>query len=169
MQPAATAAPVAPPAPFTEKKYVPTLIFVTSLFMLWAIAITMGDVLNKHFQNVLSVSKAQSSLVQFSIFGAYAVMGIPAGLFMKRFGYKRGVLLGLGLYAAGAFLFVPAANAACPPLVASAMLGQPGLYGPRHEGCSPVKTMSGISDRRRWCLVRHVSLGGVVTGHLHAS
>jgi FHS family L-fucose permease-like MFS transporter len=112
MQPAATAAPVAPPAPFTEKKYVPTLIFVTSLFMLWAIAITMGDVLNKHFQNVLSVSKAQSSLVQFSIFGAYAVMGIPAGLFMKRFGYKRGVLLGLGLYAAGAFLFVPAANAA---------------------------------------------------------
>ncbi|WP_210513692.1 L-fucose:H+ symporter permease [Hymenobacter terricola] len=97
--------------PFTEKKYIPTLIFVSSLFMLWAIAITMGDVLNKHFQNVLSVSKAQSGLVQFSIFGAYAVMGIPAGLFMKRFGYKRGVQLGLGLYALGAFLFVPAANA----------------------------------------------------------
>jgi FHS family L-fucose permease-like MFS transporter len=96
---------------FTEKKYVPTLIFVTSLFMLWAIAITMGDVLNKHFQNVLQVSKADSGLVQFSIFGAYAVMGIPAGLFMKRFGYKNGVLLGLGLYALGAFLFVPAANA----------------------------------------------------------
>ncbi len=98
--------------PFTEKKYIPTLVFVSSLFMLWAIAITMGDVLNKHFQNVLSVSKAQSGLVQFSIFGAYAVMGIPAGLFMKRFGYKRGVQLGLGLYALGAFLFVPAANSA---------------------------------------------------------
>ena len=97
--------------PFTEKKYLPTLVFVSSLFMLWAIAITMGDVLNKHFQNVLSVSKAQSGLVQFSIFGAYAVMGIPAGLFMKRFGYKRGVQLGLGLYSLGAFLFVPAANA----------------------------------------------------------
>lgn len=97
--------------PFTEKKYIPTLIFVSSLFMLWAIAITMGDVLNKHFQNVLHVSKADSGLVQFSIFGAYAVMGIPAGLFMKRFGYKNGVLLGLGLYAVGAFLFVPAANA----------------------------------------------------------
>ena len=97
--------------PFTEKKYIPTLVFVSSLFMLWAIAITMGDVLNKHFQNVLQVSKADSGLVQFSIFGAYAVMGIPAGLFMKRFGYKNGVLLGLGLYAVGAFLFVPAANA----------------------------------------------------------
>ena len=99
------------PAAFTEKKYIVTLIFVTSLFMLWGIAITMGDVLNRHFQNVLHVSKAESGLVQFSIFGAYAVMGIPAGLFMKRFGYKNGVLLGLGLYAFGAFLFVPAANA----------------------------------------------------------
>jgi FHS family L-fucose permease-like MFS transporter len=98
-------------AVFTEKKFIVTLIFVTSLFMLWGIAITMGDVLNRHFQNVLHVSKSQSGLVQFSIFGAYAVMGIPAGLFMKRFGYKKGVLLGLFLYAAGAFLFVPASNA----------------------------------------------------------
>jgi FHS family L-fucose permease-like MFS transporter len=96
---------------FTEKKYVVTLIFVVSLFMLWAIAMTMGDILNKHFQNVLKVSKAESGLVQFSIFGAYAVMAIPAGLFMKRFGYKYGVLLGLLLYAFGAFLFVPASNA----------------------------------------------------------
>jgi MFS transporter, FHS family, L-fucose permease len=96
---------------FTENKFIITLIFVTSLFMLWGIAITMGDVLNRHFQNVLNVSKAQSGLVQFSIFGAYAVMGIPAGLFMKKFGYRNGVLLGLFLYAAGAFLFVPASNA----------------------------------------------------------
>jgi MFS transporter, FHS family, L-fucose permease len=95
---------------FTEKKFILTFVFVTSLFMLWGIAITMGDVLNKHFQNVLNVSKADSALVQFSIFGAYAVMGIPAGLFMKKFGYKNGVLLGLFLYAVGAFLFVPAAN-----------------------------------------------------------
>ncbi|MEO6730698.1 MAG: sugar MFS transporter [Ferruginibacter sp.] len=98
-------------AKFTDKKFIVTLIFVTSLFMLWGIAITMGDVLNRHFQNVLHVSKSESGLVQFSIFGAYFVMGIPAGMFMKRFGYKNGVLLGLFLYAAGAFLFVPAANA----------------------------------------------------------
>ncbi|GAB3851606.1 L-fucose:H+ symporter permease [Hymenobacter terrigena] len=98
-------------AAFTQKKFIVTLAFVTSLFMLWGIAITMGDVLNRHFQNVLHVSKAQSGLVQFSIFGAYAVMGIPAGMVMKRFGYKNGVLFGLSLYAVGAFLFVPAANA----------------------------------------------------------
>jgi FHS family L-fucose permease-like MFS transporter len=95
---------------FTEKKYIVSLIFVTSLFLLWGVAITMGDVLNRHFQNVLGVSKAQSGLVQFSIFGAYFIMGIPAGLFMKKFGYKNGVLLGLFLYALGAFLFIPASD-----------------------------------------------------------
>ncbi|CAG4999080.1 L-fucose-proton symporter [Dyadobacter sp. CECT 9275] len=100
------------PATFTEKKYLVTLVFVTSLFMFWGIAITMGDVLNKHFQHVLSLSKTQSAFVQFAIFGAYFVMGIPAGLFMKRFGYKNGVLLGLSLFALGSFLFVPAANTA---------------------------------------------------------
>ena len=97
--------------PLTDRKYVPTFIFVTSLFMLWGIAISMGDVLNRHFQKVLNVSLAQSGLVQFSIFGAYAVMGIPAGLFMKKYGYKNGVLFGLCLYAIGAFLFIPAAGA----------------------------------------------------------
>jgi len=96
-------------ASFTDKKYLVTLVFVTSLFMLWGIAITMADVLNKHFQHVLSLNKSQSAFVQFAVFGAYFVMGIPAGLFMKRFGYKMGVLLGLSLFATGAFLFVPAA------------------------------------------------------------
>jgi FHS family L-fucose permease-like MFS transporter len=96
---------------FTDKKFLITLIFVTSLFAFWGIAISLGDVLNRHFQQVLHVSKAQSGLVQFSIFGAYFIMGIPAGLFMKRFGYKNGVLLGLTLFAIGSFLFVPAANA----------------------------------------------------------
>lgn len=95
---------------FTDKKYLTTLIFVTSLFMFWGIAITMADVLNKHFQHTMSLSRTQSAFVQFAVFGAYAVMGIPAGLFMKRFGYKKGVLLGLSLFALGAFLFVPAAN-----------------------------------------------------------
>jgi FHS family L-fucose permease-like MFS transporter len=97
--------------PLTERKYLPTFIFVTSLFMLWGVAISMGDVLNRHFQKVLGVTLAESGLVQFSIFGAYAVMSIPAGLFMNKFGYKNGALLGLCLYAVGAFLFIPAAGA----------------------------------------------------------
>ncbi|WP_449398256.1 MFS transporter [Chryseobacterium wanjuense] len=99
-------------AKFTEKKYLVVLAFVISLFFFWAIALTMGDVLNKHFQNVLHISKSKSGLVQLSIFGAYALMGIPAGLFMKKFGYKMGVILGLTLFAGGCFLFVPASNMA---------------------------------------------------------
>ncbi|MGX7687889.1 sugar MFS transporter [Flectobacillus roseus] len=98
-------------ASLTERKYLMTFAFVTSLFLLWGVAHAMSDVLNKHFQNVLHVSKAQSGLIQLSVFGAYAIMSIPAGLFMKRFGYKAGVLFGLALFASGTFLFVPAANA----------------------------------------------------------
>lgn len=95
---------------FTEKKFIITFVFVTSLFLLWGVAHSISDVLNKHFQNVLRLSKSQSGLIQFSVFGAYFFMSIPAGLFMKRFGYKSGVMLGLLLFASGAFMFVPAAN-----------------------------------------------------------
>ena len=97
---------------FTERKYLAVFLFVTSLFFCWGLALTLGDVLNRHFQHVLHISKSRSGLVQLSLFGAYAVMGIPAGMFIKRFGYKKGILLGLLLYAFGAFLFIPAAEAA---------------------------------------------------------
>lgn len=99
-------------AAFTQKKFVITLIFVTSLFLMWGVLHSMSDVLNKHFQNVLNLSIADSGLIQFSVFGAYFIMSIPAGIFMKKYGYKSGVILGLVLFAAGLFLFVPAANAA---------------------------------------------------------
>ena len=91
---------------FTEKKYYVVLAFVISLFFFWAIALTMGDVLNKHFQNVLKISKSESGLVQLSIFGAYALMGIPAGLFMKRFGYKEGRYFRIGFICIGILSFL---------------------------------------------------------------
>lgn len=95
---------------FTERKYLITLAFAVSLYLLWGMSMSLGDALNRHFQAVLHITKSRSALVQFSLFGAYAVMGIPAGLFMKRFGYKYGISFGLLLYALGAFLFIPAAN-----------------------------------------------------------
>lgn len=97
---------------FTEKRLLLPFIFVTLLFTLWGIALSMSDVLNKHFQEVLNLSKSQSGLIQFSVFGAYFIMSIPAGLFMKKFGYKSGALLGLALFAGGTFLFIPAADSA---------------------------------------------------------
>jgi FHS family L-fucose permease-like MFS transporter len=79
-------------------------ILITSLFFLWGIAHGMLDTLNKHFQDMLNMSKAQSGMIQFSVYTAYFGMALPAGYFMKRFGYKRGIILGLSLFSSGAFL-----------------------------------------------------------------
>src|SRR5659263_686543 len=73
-------------------------ILITSLFFLWGVAHGMLDTLNKHFQNMLQMSKAQSGMIQFSVYTAYFGMALPAGYFMKRFGYKRGIILGLSLF-----------------------------------------------------------------------
>jgi FHS family L-fucose permease-like MFS transporter len=79
-------------------------ILITSLFFLWGIAHGMLDTLNKHFQDMLHMSKAQSGMIQFSVYTAYFLMALPAGYFMRRFGYKKGIVLGLSLFACGAFL-----------------------------------------------------------------
>lgn len=88
----------------TTRDLLVPFILITSLFFLWGIAHGLVDTLNKHFQMILRLSKAQSGLIQFSLYGAYFLMALPAGYFMKKFGYKKGILLGLGLFAAGAFL-----------------------------------------------------------------
>jgi MFS transporter, FHS family, L-fucose permease len=85
---------------------------ITSLFLLWGFAHGLLDVLDKHFQNTLHVSKAQSGMVQFSLYIGYLAMAGPAGSFMKKYGYKKGIILGLTLFAGGAFLFYPAAKLA---------------------------------------------------------
>lgn len=88
------------------------LILVTSLFLLWGLAYGLLDVLNKHFQEALNITKARSTLLQAAYFGAYFLIALPAGLFMNKFGYKKGIILGLLLYAFGAFLFYPSAQMA---------------------------------------------------------
>ena len=92
------------------KKYLFPFILVTSLFFLWGFSYGLLDVLNKHFQEVLNITKGRSTLLQAAYFGAYFVMAIPAGMIIRRFGYKYGIIFGLFLYAAGAFLFYPAAR-----------------------------------------------------------
>lgn len=87
------------------------LVLVTSLFFLWGLSYGLLDVLNKHFQETLNVTRARSALLQAAYFGAYFLMALPAAKLMERHGYKTGILLGLGLFAAGALLFVPATSA----------------------------------------------------------
>ena len=94
------------------RSYLRPFAMVTSLFLLWGFAHGLLDVLDKHFQNTLHISKAQSGMVQFALYIGYLVMAGPAGGFMKRFGYKKGIIMGLLLFAAGAFLFYPAARLA---------------------------------------------------------
>lgn len=89
------------------KNYLLPFILVTSLFFLWGFAHSILDVLNKHFQEVLVISKAKSAMVQAVVYGGYFLMAIPAGLIIRRWGYRIGVVLGLLLYAFGAYMFVP--------------------------------------------------------------
>lgn len=91
-------------------RYLAPFIFICSLFLLWGFAHGFLDVLDKHFQDLLHVSKAQSGFVQFSLYIGYLAMAIPAGLFIKKQGYQRGIIFGLILFAIGAFLFYPAAK-----------------------------------------------------------
>lgn len=104
----------------TGKSYLIPFILVSSLFLMWGFAHGLLDVLNKHFQVAFTMSKAQSGLVQFSTYIAYGLISVPAGIFMKRYGYQKGIILGLLLYAAGAFGFIPAAyfHSSSPFLIA---------------------------------------------------
>jgi FHS family L-fucose permease-like MFS transporter len=82
-------------------------ILVTCLFSLWGFANDITNPMVAAFKNILLISNFQSSLVQFAFYGGYCVMAIPAALFIKRFSYKTGILLGLTLYAVGCLMFIP--------------------------------------------------------------
>lgn len=91
-----------------KNPYLFPFLMVASLFFIWGFCHAMLDVLNKHFQNLLSLSKTQSGLIQTAFFIAYLVVAFPAALLIRRIGYQRGILVGLVILAIGAFLFIPA-------------------------------------------------------------
>lgn len=96
----------------TDEKgnYLIPLILVTSLFFLWGLANSLNGSLIKQFQIALDLSRFQAGVIDFAFYMGYFFMALPAGYFMKKFGYKKGIILGLLLYASGAFLFYPAAS-----------------------------------------------------------
>ncbi|MAI20638.1 MAG: L-fucose:H+ symporter permease [Kiritimatiellaceae bacterium] len=92
------------------KHFIGSFILVTSLFALWGFANDITNPLVAAFKAVFdNLSNAQSSTIQFAFYGGYATMAIPAALFIQKYSYKAGILLGLALYATGALLFIPAA------------------------------------------------------------
>jgi len=95
-----------------EKKYLLPFCLVTVLFLLWGLANNMTDTLLSAFKRIMSMSDTQTSLIQFAFYGSYFCFALPAALYIRKYSYKSGVILGLCLYAAGAILFFPASKTA---------------------------------------------------------
>lgn len=93
----------------TDRKYLVPFVLITLLFFLWGFARAILDVLNKHFQNALHISITHSSLIQVTTYLGYFLMAIPAGIFINRYGYRRGVVFGLILFGVGSLMFIPGA------------------------------------------------------------
>jgi FHS family L-fucose permease-like MFS transporter len=98
------------PASIGRRSYTVPFMLVTSLFFLWGIANSLNGTLIKHFQTALNLNRAQAGIVDSAFYIGYFVMALPAAFLMNRIGYKKGILIGLFLYAAGALLFFPAAE-----------------------------------------------------------
>ena len=104
------------------------LAFAIACFLIWGLAYGLLDVLNKHFQETLSISQADSAWLQIAYFGAYLLLSIPAGMLLHARGYKFGIVTGLMVTAVGALLFIPAAAAgAFVPFVGSMFVLAAGL------------------------------------------
>lgn len=93
-----------------EKKYIFPFILITSLFALWGFANDITNPMVAAFQTIMELSAQKASFVQLAFYGGYGTMAIPAALFIRKYSYKKGILLGLALNAIGAFLFIPAAQ-----------------------------------------------------------
>lgn len=96
--------------PIVERRYLAPFAIVTTLFLSWAFAASLNDVLIRHFQGALDLTRGQSSLIQLAFYIGYFCAAMPAAMIIRGFGYKAGILSGLALYAVGAFLFYPAAE-----------------------------------------------------------
>lgn len=94
----------------SKNKYFLPFILVTSLFFLWAFLHNINPILIPHLKKACQLTDTQSSFIDMSVYLAYFLAAIPAGLLMQRYGYKKGILFGLTLYAVGALLVIPAAS-----------------------------------------------------------
>jgi FHS family L-fucose permease-like MFS transporter len=95
--------------PVVPKKVLIPFILLTSLFALWGFANAVTDPMVQAFKKILELSNSQAAWVQMAFYGGYFCMALPAALFMRKYSYKSGILIGLALYATGALLFYPAA------------------------------------------------------------
>src|ERR1700720_3284185 len=96
--------------PVTERRFLGPFVLITSLFFLWAFGVNLNDILIPHLKKAFGLTDFQSSFIQVAFFGGYFLAAFPAGRVMEKIGYKKGILAGLFLCAAGALLFLPASS-----------------------------------------------------------
>ena len=115
-----------------DRKYLVPFVLVTVCFALWGFANDITNPMVKAFSKIFRMSVTDGALVQMAFYGGYFCMAIPAALFIRKFSYKAGLLMGLGLYAIGAFLFFPAqmTGSYYPFLFAYFVLTQISIYPP---------------------------------------
>jgi FHS family L-fucose permease-like MFS transporter len=96
--------------PVVERRYLVAFALTATLFFAWGLASQFNDLLLHHFQKALDISRTRASLTQFAFYIGYFCAPLPAAMIIRRIGYKKTIIIGLALYAIGAFLFVPAAH-----------------------------------------------------------
>jgi MFS transporter, FHS family, L-fucose permease len=151
---------------FTERRYVLPLILVTSLFLLWALGVNLNDILIPHLKRAFGLTDFESSLIQTAFFGGYFIMALPAGWWMRRVGYRRGIITGLLVCAAGAFLFIPASYVRLYPFFLLALFVMASGQCFLEVGANPYVTTLGPEETAPWRLNAAQSansVGAVIT------
>lgn len=144
------------------------LVLVVSLFFLWGVANNLNDILIRQFKKAFSLSDFESGLVQSAFYLGYFLLAVPAGVFMRRFGYKNTVILGLAAYASGAFLFYPAAEARTYELFLLALFVIAGGLAFLETSANPLMTMLGPASgaERRLNFAQAFNSLGAISGIL---
>src|SRR5712692_11981 len=152
--------------PEMNRRYLLPLVLITSLFFLWALGVNLNDILIPHLKKAFGLTDFQSSLIQTAFFGGYFLAAFPAGWLMERIGYKKGILTGLFLCAAGALLFLPAASARVYGFFLFALFVMACGQGVLEVAANPYVTILGppeSSERRLNLAQSFNSVGAVVT------
>jgi FHS family L-fucose permease-like MFS transporter len=151
---------------FTERRYVVPLLLVTSLFFLWALGVNLNDILIPHLKKAFGLTDFQSSLIQTAFFGGYFLSALPAGWWMRRVGYRWGIITGLLVCATGALLFIPASYVRLYPFFLFALFVMACGQGFLEVGANPYVTTLGPEETASWRLNTAQSansVGAVIT------
>ena len=159
-------------APLTERKYALPFALVTSLFFLWSIGVNLNDVLIPHLKKAFNLTDFQSSFIQVAFFGGYFLAAFPAGRLMEKIGYKKGLLIGLLICAAGTLLFLPAATSRAYWFFLLALFVMSSGQSFLEVGANPYVTVLGppeSSERRLNLAQSFNSIGAVLVPTLGAA